>query len=653
MPLVPYANVGLLQTALTNLFAGPGAVPVPMPVPEFVGVFDIGTGNLHAVFDADGRPFLYTDIGGGALGSTFTFPGHLQLCTHRLPLIVLTHFDQDHWRSAVAAGGGLHAPPLVVAGAAAIDAQAALCPWLIPTQAKGGVQTAFYNCLVAGANNIHRRPGGAAATVLNIGARVRILKCTGNGANHSGLAVMLLAAAGGAGRMLLPGDAHFVHFAHGAGNNVHAMVATHHGADPGAVPNAPAGGSPVSYSYGWGNAYGFPRLAAGGAYVAANFPDARRMDTAGAEGAADIAGPRGNVALCWPGAVGPGARPAPGAAAAVVQAAALAVLASSATAVEAEVGAGLALAQKGQIACAAAWQAMELLHVPAAGPPSLTANLFLALPGPMAPPSLLPPMAAASLWLTAADGQRMAATTTLLAAPVPADIATIAQCLRVAHSALAPVVSFEAWNAWGGGGNIQTASSPARAAAYAAMGRNGLGGQAAQAAVAALLAPLLAAPPVPPLEGGLLLLGARAISKAARLAHSRPGTGSLRAPAVAEQLGAFLIPLGGGLTQAQIAGLAAGAAMQPGIATNPEAPNGIPALAGADIGRVENAMKTAIAAAVVGVAAGAATALAARAAVAAAMAALGAVAGAPQPGCHRHPSACGGNSCRLTLHYVP
>lgn len=636
MPLVNHATVPAVQVALNLLF--PAA-----PVPAFTGVFDIGTGNLHAVFDTDGRPFIYSDLGGGALGSTFTFPGHLQLCTSYPPLVLLSHFDQDHWRSAVAAGVGMGAGALGV-GAAAIHADAALCPWLIPTQAKGGVQTAFYNSLVAGLNAIHKRPGGASAAVLTIGPHVDIIKCTGNGANHSGLALRLRPAGGGPERMLLPGDAHFGDFAHGAAGNIDAMVATHHGADPGASPGGSGAGGSLAYSYGWGNAYGFPRLAAGAVYTGANFPDGQRMDTAGAEGQADISGPRGNVALCWAGAMGDGARPAPGALPAAVQASARAVLAAAAAAVQ-SAGGGLAAAVAGQIACAAAWQATALLHVPLAGPPSLTAALFLA------PATLLPGPPAATAWLTAADGQRVAATAILAAPGMDVTVARIAEALRVAHEAMAPVVSFEAWNAWGAGGNIQTASSPARNAAYIAMRLGGTGGMAATAAVAALMLPL----PLAALDTGLLTIAPHAISKAARYAHSLPGANARRPPQVAGALATYLLAAAAPhpLTQAQLIAAAAGAAMQPGIATNPEAPNAIPALAPADITRVENAMKVAIAAAIVGITAGGAAAPVAQAAVAAAMAAIGAAAGAPQPSCHRHPSACGANVCSLALHYRP
>lgn len=649
MALHAHATVAATQAALNGLFP---ALPGPVPVPDFVGVFDIGTGNLHAVFDTDGRPFIYSDLGGGALGSAFTFPGHLRLCTSRPPLILLSHFDQDHWRSAVAAGVGIGAAAIGI-GAAAIHPQAALCPWLVPTQPRAGVQTAFFNSLVAAVAHVHQRPGHTHGTHLTIGGRVTIFRCTGAGSNHSGLALVLHAAAGAAGRMLLPGDAHFAHIPHGAGGNIDAIIATHHGADPLAVPAAAAvAGNPVAYSYGWGNAYGFPRLAAGVAYVGANYPDGRRMDTAGAEGAADISGPRGNVALCWPGAAGAGARPAAGAPAAAVQGAALAVLAAAAAAVQAAVGAGLPAAVAGQIASAAAWQAMALLHVPLLGPPTPTADLFLGVPGllgPVAPPPLVPALAAPAAWLATADGQKMAATDILLGAGMPATVARIAQVLRVAHEALAPAVSFDAWNAWGGGGSIQTASSPARAAAYQAMRLAGNGGVAAIAAVTALLVPL----PLNVLDTGLLALAPRAISKAARFAHSMPGTNSRRAPQVAEAVATHLLPLAAPLTAVEMAALAAGAAMQPGIATNPEAPNAMAALAAPEIVRVENAMKTAIAAAIVGATAGGAAALVAKAAVAGAMAALGAAAGAPQPSCHRHPSQCGANVCELTLHYRP
>lgn len=113
------------------------------------------------------------------------------------------------------------------------------------------------------------------------------------------------------------------------------------------------------------------------------------------------------------------------------------------------------------------------------------------------------------------------------------------------------------------------------------------------------------------------------------------------------------------MTNVLIAGLAAAAAIQPGIATNPEAPNAIPVLTVAELNTLIDKLSVAVAAAIAGVTAGVngfgglTPEEAASIAAPAAMAAIASAAGVPQPGCHRHPHQCGTNVCRLTMHYAP
>src|SRR5690349_4499583 len=69
--------------------------------PRFVVAVDIGHGNCNVVFDDDGRPIIYYDMGGGTLGNLFTYPNPAPaFCldvTHSL--FIVSHWDADHYIS--------------------------------------------------------------------------------------------------------------------------------------------------------------------------------------------------------------------------------------------------------------------------------------------------------------------------------------------------------------------------------------------------------------------------------------------------------------------------------------------------------------------------------------------------------------------------
>ena len=113
----PNRTAAQLQALLNGWFV-PAA---PANTPDFVIVADIGQGNLNAMFNQHGQPFLYYDFGGGIDGSLFTYPAPA-LCLHADPGFILSHWDSDHVKS--------------IRGLAAIDI--AGTHWLAPTQEMNG-----------------------------------------------------------------------------------------------------------------------------------------------------------------------------------------------------------------------------------------------------------------------------------------------------------------------------------------------------------------------------------------------------------------------------------------------------------------------------------------------------------------------------------
>ncbi len=96
----------------------------PVTNSHCTAVFDVGQGNCNAVLDSYGRPCCYFDFGGGITNNAFTYPLALSsfcFCSNNPP-IVLSHWDWDHWSSAMR----YHGAPLSPGAAAA--------RWIVPRQ---------------------------------------------------------------------------------------------------------------------------------------------------------------------------------------------------------------------------------------------------------------------------------------------------------------------------------------------------------------------------------------------------------------------------------------------------------------------------------------------------------------------------------------
>lgn len=210
---------------------------LPQGRTEAAAVYDVGQGNANALLE-HGQPVLYYDLGGGVLGNRHTFPAGLtHFCQSFDPLIVLSHWDWDHWSSAQR------------------DVRALKRSWVVPRQRIGPTHTAFLGRLHASGRVIVWPAGLPAAG----GGDVRIERCTGppSSRNDTGLALVWEPDRG---RMLFPGDSAYTHVP-SAGLDWTSVVVPHHGGRTSlklvAASDGRAAGR-LAWSYGTGNRYQHP-----------------------------------------------------------------------------------------------------------------------------------------------------------------------------------------------------------------------------------------------------------------------------------------------------------------------------------------------------------------------------------------------------------
>lgn len=208
----------------------------------FAAVYDVGQGNCNGLCDAYGSVRCYFDFGGGVLGNASTFPSQLQhFCFTYDPPVVLSHWDWDHWSSANR------------------DLGAISQTWIVPRQLLGAIHRTFAHHvqqngrLLVWPNSLPK---------LTVG-HVTVLKCTGRGRNHSGLALILHEHSNGTGQtMLFTGDARYNVIPHSEEGTFTNIVVPHHGAN---MRNRFAPSCPqvphcrLAYSYGLDNTFNHPR----------------------------------------------------------------------------------------------------------------------------------------------------------------------------------------------------------------------------------------------------------------------------------------------------------------------------------------------------------------------------------------------------------
>lgn len=249
--------------------------------PREVGVMDVGQGSCNLVYDDQGQPLLYVDVGlpmffnfasmpplDGAGNVAIINPGP---CLAHNPPGIVTHFHWDHYYMMSFSHN-----------AAALKNR----HWVMPQQNAGPLINGIIGQINASANGqVHVFPAGMGIFPANL---VTILPCVPVGGiaahdlNNTGIAVVVRIDDGLQRDVLLPGDAAFQTFGAIYGYaTLRWMVATHHGSDRNMVPPPPpdvANQGRLAYSYGINgpaaggqHCYGHPRPAAVMAYPAAGW----------------------------------------------------------------------------------------------------------------------------------------------------------------------------------------------------------------------------------------------------------------------------------------------------------------------------------------------------------------------------------------------
>ena len=221
----------------------------PASIAAGIAIYDVGQGNCNAILNESGYPSLYFDVGGGVAQNRHTFPAALQrFCVQQVEqTIVLSHWDHDHWSSAVR----FH--------------ELQKLRWIIPRQRLGGKHAAFLSSLRAKAGEANVLVWPEHLSHLQVGD-VTVIRCSGprTDRNRSGLALIIEPKHRNLRkRVLLPGDCPYRYIDAGA-DAYTSLVVSHHGGrtdrrKTAAVPRSDGDScGRLVYSVGSGNSYNHP-----------------------------------------------------------------------------------------------------------------------------------------------------------------------------------------------------------------------------------------------------------------------------------------------------------------------------------------------------------------------------------------------------------
>ncbi|OBU58942.1 hypothetical protein [Stenotrophomonas maltophilia] len=215
-------------------------LPRGCPIEQLL-MLDIGQGSANALTCKCGLPRLCFDVGCGVYGNKKTCPPGIQFCTCDKPLVILSHWDADHWTAAT------------------LDTDLLKLTWIVPCQTISQSHATFAaSILAAGGKLLIFPPYG---TVTWGAPQLEIRQCKGalNNKNESGL-VLIVTNKELDRTWLLMGDAPYNLIPGDLPENISVIVAPHHGAkmSPNSVPPArPAHDyARLLYSFGPGNTHG-------------------------------------------------------------------------------------------------------------------------------------------------------------------------------------------------------------------------------------------------------------------------------------------------------------------------------------------------------------------------------------------------------------
>ncbi|WP_394244735.1 hypothetical protein [Halopseudomonas laoshanensis] len=224
---------------------------------DLLAVFDVGQGNANALlsttqYGEPGVPTHYYDLGAGVYRNRHTTPDPLAFCFCDAPLILLSHWDADHWAGTYAVTTNNAYPAL-------------RRKWIAPLQVVGPLHIAFAHDIISNGGEIfiYSPSGKIGEATLSPQRRIRFM--CGNGRDRNGTGIVLAVEEHEKEprrSWLLTGDCDYLYFV----NELQplppvGMVVPHHGADldrNSPIPRPPPGVDykRLVYSYGPGNKHG-------------------------------------------------------------------------------------------------------------------------------------------------------------------------------------------------------------------------------------------------------------------------------------------------------------------------------------------------------------------------------------------------------------
>lgn len=209
---------------------------------ETVCAYNVGQGNCNALCTADSMPILYFDFGGGITQNARTYDRTIRYCFTAKPPIILSHWDFDHWASALNAANGIEAFSM---------------KWIVPRQKFG--PTHLKHALSLHSNgNLLIFPRKTNQIDIGLGL---ILKGQGNSRNDSGLNFVVRTQWNNdVFTTLLPGDCDYNNIFNISIFQFDGLVASHHGGHVSTYNIQPRNNiaNRIVYSYGNGNTYNHP-----------------------------------------------------------------------------------------------------------------------------------------------------------------------------------------------------------------------------------------------------------------------------------------------------------------------------------------------------------------------------------------------------------
>lgn len=206
-----------------------------------LAIYDVGQGNANALLGSI-VPSLYFDLGAGVYGNQKTTPLDLSFCFTCEPVIILSHWDADHWAGAYATKVNSIYPALRRS-------------WIAPLQVVGPVHAAFAHDIVCngGSLSIYVAPPGVVGSAHTASGHLASFT-VGSGKDKNGSGIVLTVQneiyKGDAVSWLLTGDCDYRYFMSQLKPSPPVgLVAPHHGADLHAGSSPPSPANSIRYPY--------------------------------------------------------------------------------------------------------------------------------------------------------------------------------------------------------------------------------------------------------------------------------------------------------------------------------------------------------------------------------------------------------------------